>query len=133
MGNDTTSHWEDQSLSAKPICIGIDGTFINADAREAFFCRPKSALCLLSRGLESVKGETFGGTNSMLSVANRYQNLVKGGSVAPQGGTGNNSSSWPERCHQLGAATTRLALAGESRGRAAIWPKSESKKCIRNR
>jgi len=36
MGNDTTSHWEDQSWSAKPIYIGIDGTFINAQLGKRF-------------------------------------------------------------------------------------------------
>ena len=69
------------------------------------FSRPKSALCLLTRGLESVKGETFCCTNSMSAVANRYQNLVKGCFVAPQRWglrRKPNSWAWPERCHQLG-------------------------------
>ena len=55
--SEKTSHWEDQAWSAKPIYMGIDGTFINAQPGSDF-SRPKSALCLLSRGLESVKGET---------------------------------------------------------------------------
>jgi len=34
--SEKTSHWEDQSWSAKPIYIGIDGTFINAQLGKRF-------------------------------------------------------------------------------------------------
>ena len=35
--SEKTSHWEDQAWSAKPIYMGIDGTFINAQPGKRFF------------------------------------------------------------------------------------------------
>ena len=163
-----TSHSEGPAWSAKPIYMGLDGTFINAQPGKRFF-EAKVGIVFTDQRIRVSQGRNLllnkqyvGSCQSVSEFGQRLfccatemgvkketelivladgarwitgQNPVSSsqadiGLVASEktrrrnGRLAKTSWAWPERCHQLGAAATRLALAGESRCCAAIWPKS---------